>query len=56
MAKDRFYVAVDDHRQLLVIGWNLPHEPTEDNECGYRIDAGPFDTKVEAQQYINEGK
>jgi len=52
MFGERFYVALDEHNNLLVIGWNLNHEPNEDNECGYPIEAGPFCTETEAKEYI----
>jgi len=50
MKGERFYVAYDPEAQKnIVIGWNLNHEPTEDNECGYPISDGPFATEQEAK-------
>jgi hypothetical protein len=50
---DRWYVA-DDGGKLIVIGWDLLHEPTPDNECGYQIVGGPFATKAEANNFVQE--
>jgi hypothetical protein len=52
MTGERWYVALKDDSGLTVIGWNLNHEPTEDNECGYPIEAGPFATEEEARLYV----
>lgn len=52
MQGERFYVAMDDDGKTLVIGWNLNHEPTLDNECGYVVASGPYRTKKEAEENL----
>ena len=53
MAKDRWYLAYDDEKdELIIIGWNLSHEPNKHNECGYTISGGPYDTKQEAEDAL----
>ena len=49
MKGERFYVVSDDGRNWQVVGWNLDHEPTPDNECGYATIDGPYATKEEAE-------
>jgi len=53
---ERFYVAYEDqiNWREIVIGWNLDHEPCEENECGYSIKSGPFATREEAQKNMEE--
>lgn len=58
MRGERFYVAYEDastnNYKMLVIGWNLDHEPDEENECGYAIAGGPFRSEEEAKSFIEE--
>lgn len=50
MARDRWYVVYDEREgKNIVVGWNLPHEPNEENECGYPVVSGPYDTESEAK-------
>lgn len=53
---NRWYIAVEPTALsgYLVIGWDLDHEPNEDNECGYQIAEGPFATESEAKAAMQE--
>jgi len=53
MARDRFYIGQDPYEGTIhILGWDLDHEPTPDNECGYVILAGPFDTREQAEEAL----
>ena len=57
MKGERWYVGTESETgsgQPILLGWNLPHEPSPDNECGYRVIGGPYRTKEEAlEEYPN---
>lgn len=49
---DRYYVGKDEYGKHVTFAWDLPHEPTPDNECGYEVVAGPFDDLEEAKLFV----
>jgi len=53
--KDRWYWGWDETKQQWVLfAWDLPHEPSSENEAGYDDYEGPFEIEEEAREFGEE--